>query len=72
MGNRYLRSLLVVGITSRVRQIRSHPERASKWLTSLLERKHARVATVAIANKTARIVWAVLARKEVQILIERT
>ena len=43
---------------------RSHPERASKWLTSLLERKPARVATVAMANKTARIVWAVLTRDE--------
>lgn len=64
MGDQYLRSLLVVGMTSLVRQTRSHPERASKWLTSLLERKAARVATVAMANKTARIVWAVLTRNE--------
>ena len=64
MGDQYLRSLLVVGMTSLVRQARSHPERASKWLTSLLERKAARVATVAMANKTARIVWAVLTRNE--------
>ncbi len=62
MGDQYLRSLLVVGMTSLVRQTRSHPERASKWLTSLLERKPARLATVAMANKTARIVWAVLTR----------
>ena len=64
MGDQYLRSLLVVGMTSLFRQTRSHPERASKWLTSLLERKPARVATVAMANKTARIVWAVLTRDE--------
>ena len=64
MGDQYLRSLLVVGMTSLVRQTRSHPERASKWLASLLERKAARVATVAMANKTARIVWAVLTRNE--------
>lgn len=64
MGDQYLRSLLVVGTTSLVRQTRSHPERASKWLASLLERKPARVATVAMANKTARIVWAVLTRNE--------
>ena len=64
MGDQYLRQLLVVGMTSLVRQTRSHPERASKWLTSLLERKPARVATVAMANKTARIVWAVLTRNE--------
>ena len=64
MGDQYLRSLLVVGMTSLVRQTRSHPERASKWLASLLERKPARVAIVAMANKTARIVWAVLTRNE--------
>jgi transposase len=64
MGDQYLRSLLVVGMTSLVRQTRSHPESASKWLTSLLERKAARVASVAMANKTARIVWAVLTRDE--------
>ena len=64
MGDQYLRQLLVVGMTSLVRQTRSHPERASKWLTSLLERKPARVATVAMANKTARIVWAVLTRDD--------
>ena len=64
MGDQYLRSLLVVGMTSLVRQTRSHPERASKWLTGLLESKPARVATVAMANKTARIVWAVLTRNE--------
>jgi transposase len=64
IGDQYLRSLLVVGMTSLVRQTKSHLERASKWLTSLLERKPARVATVAMANKTARIVWAVLTRNE--------
>ncbi len=64
MGDQYLRQLLVVGMTSLVRQTRSHPERANKWLTVLLERKPARLATVAMANKTARIVWAVLTRDE--------
>ena len=64
MGDQYLRSLLVVGMTSLVRQTKSHPERASKWLISLLERKPARLATVAMANKTARIVWTVLTRNQ--------
>ena len=64
MGDQSLRQLLAVGMTSLVRQTRLHPERASKWLTSLLERKPARVAPVAMANKTARIVWAVLTRNE--------
>ncbi len=64
MGDQYLRQFLVVGMTSRVRQARSNPERASKWLTALPERKPARMATVATANKTARIAWAVLTKKE--------
>ena len=64
MGDRYLRQLLVVGMTSLVRQTRTHPERADKWLASLLQRKPARLATVAMANKTARVIWAVLTRTE--------
>lgn len=64
MGDQYLRQLLVLGATSLVRQVRSHPERANKWLAALLERKPARLATVAMANKTARIVWAVLTKNE--------
>ena len=66
MGDQSLRSLLVVGMTLLVRKARSHPERANKWLTSLLECKPARVATVAMGNKTARIVWAVLIRRSLQ------
>lgn len=64
MGDQYLRKLLVIGMTSRVRAAKSHPERADPWVANLLERKPARVATVAMANKTARIVWAVLTRGE--------
>ena len=64
MGDRYLRQLIVVGMTSRVRQGTSHPERADPWLADLLQRKPARLATVAMANKTARIMWAVLTRNE--------
>jgi transposase len=64
MGDQYLRLLLVVGMTSFVRQTKSHPERASKWLISLLERKPAGMATVAMAKKTARVVQAVLTRNE--------
>tara|TARA_R100000789_G_C3001671_1_gene148981 strand:- start:241 stop:1266 length:1026 start_codon:yes stop_codon:yes gene_type:complete len=64
MGDRYLRQLIVVGMTSRVRQVAPHPERADPWLTKLLQRKPARLATVAMANKTARIMWAILTRDE--------
>lgn len=64
MGDRYLRQLLVVGMSSRARLARSHPERTDVWTLSMLERKPTRLATVAMANKTARIIWAVLTRGE--------
>lgn len=62
MGDRYLRKLLVVGATSVVRRARTADTAAANWVRCLLERKPARLVTVAMANKTARIVWAVLAR----------
>jgi len=64
MGDRYLRKLLVVGATSVVRRARTADTTAANWVRNLLERKPARLVTVAMANKTARIVWAVLARGE--------
>lgn len=64
MGDRYLRRLLVIGMTARVRAARSRPDRADPWMTSLLESKPVRLVTVAMANKTARIIWAVLTRNE--------
>ena len=65
MGDRYLRKLLVVGATSVIRRARTGALAAAPWIRSLLERRPARVVTVAMANTTARIVWAVLARGEV-------
>ena len=65
MGDRYLRKLLVVGATSVIRRARTGALAAAPWIRSLLERRPARVVTVAMANKTARIVWAVLARGQV-------
>ena len=65
MGDRYLRKLLVVGATSLVRRARHKPETADQRLVALLERKPVRVATVAMANKMARIVWALMMRGEV-------
>ena len=62
-GDGYLRKLLVVGATSVIRRARTRPE--AVWLNALLERKPARVVTVAQANKTARIAWAILTRDDV-------
>jgi transposase len=65
MGDRYLRKLLVVGATSVIRRARTSTHGAAVWIRSLLERRPARVVTVAMANKTARIAWALLARGSV-------
>jgi transposase len=60
MGNAYLRTLLVIGATAVIRYARQKPS----WVTGLLARKPARLASVALANKTARIAWALLAKRE--------
>ena len=60
-GDRYLRKLLVVGAAAVVQQARRHPDK-HPWLIELLARRPAKVAIVALANKMARIAWAVLAR----------
>jgi transposase len=65
MGDGYLRKLLVVGATSVIRRAGDNPSATGGWVRSLMERKPARVVTVAMANKTARIAWAILARGEV-------
>jgi len=64
MGDRYLRHLLVVGATAIVRYTRRKATAVSAWASQLLERKPARLVTVAVANKMARIAWAVMAREE--------
>jgi transposase len=64
MGDQYIRRLLVLGMTSRIRSIRTEPEKFDPWFADILERKPSRVAAVAMANKTARIMWAVLTRNE--------
>ena len=64
MGDRYIRNLMVVGMTSRIKQIKTAPERFDPWFSDILERKPAKLAAIAMANKTARIIWAVLARNE--------
>ena len=63
MGDKYLRKLLIVGMRSRVRRAKQNPT-VDPRLADLLARKPTRVATVAMANKTARIIWAIMARGE--------
>ncbi len=64
MGNGYLRSLIVVGATSMIRYAREKGAVSARWINALLEKKPARLVSVAVANKTARIAWALLVRKE--------
>lgn len=59
-GDRSLRRLLVLGASSWLRQVRAKPDKGSAWVNGLLARRPVRVAVVAQAAKTARIVWAVL------------
>jgi transposase len=65
MGDQYLRKLLIVGMTALVRNAKYRPERADPRLVHFTARKPTRVATVALANKTARIVWAIMTRGDV-------
>jgi transposase len=60
-GDRYLRRILVVGAHAVLKRARQQPER-HPWLTQLLARKPFRVVAVALANKMARIAWALLVK----------
>ena len=64
MGDRYLRRLLVNGMTSQLRWARLNPD-AHPWVAGLLRRKPAKLVAVAMANKAARIAWVVMTRDEV-------
>ncbi|MCP4317694.1 MAG: IS110 family transposase [Hyphomicrobiales bacterium] len=64
MGDRYLRHLLVIGATAVLRYTSRKATPISLWANRLLERKPARLVTVAVANKMARIAWAVMSREE--------
>jgi transposase len=63
-GNERLRQLLFVGAMSVVRFAKPGSKSASAWLLQLLERKPRKLAAVALANKMARIIWAMMARGE--------
>ncbi len=62
MGDKYLRQMLIVGATALVQCAKEKPGTVDPRFVALLARKPARVASVAIANKMARVAWAVMAR----------
>jgi transposase len=58
-GNRYLRQMLVVGAMAVIRHAERHGSKRA-WLIELMKRRAKKVAAVALANKTARMVWAMM------------
>lgn len=64
MGNRYVRRLLVLGATSMTRVAGKRKGVLAEWIVALRAKKPYRVVTVALANKLARIVWAVMTTGE--------
>ena len=58
-GNSYLRQLLVVGAMAVIRYAERHGTRRP-WLVQLMARRTTKIAAVALANKTARMVWAIM------------
>jgi transposase len=63
-GDKYIRCLLVSGAVAVLRHTRNRTTKDAAWVRGLLARRPAKVTAVALANKTARIAWAVMARGE--------
>src|SRR5262244_2226755 len=63
-GDRYLRSLFTAGALAVIRYANIHGTRHRPWLTALLARRPTKVAAIALANKIARMAWAMMAKGE--------
>ncbi len=63
-GDVYLRTLLTHGARALIRLAGDPSKHGYDWVRGLLARRHANIAAIALANKNARIAWAVLARQE--------
>jgi len=59
-GDKYVRTLLIHGARSALRVAPGKTDRISRWAVALAERSHMNVAATALANKTARVAWAML------------
>ena len=63
-GDRYLRSLFTAGALAVIRYAKIHGTQHRPWLTALLARRPTKVAAIALANKIARMVWAMMVKGE--------
>jgi transposase len=63
-GDRYLRSLFTAGALAVIRYAKVHGTKHRPWLTALLARRPTKVAAIALANKIARMAWAMMAKGE--------
>lgn len=63
-GDTYLRTLLIHGARAVVKAAAKKDDTQSRWINALVKRRNANIAAVAVANKNARIVWALLTRGE--------
>jgi transposase len=63
-GDRYLRSLFTAGALAVIRYARIHGTKPRPWLAALLARRPTKVAAIGLANKIARIAWAMMVRGE--------
>ena len=61
-GDCYLRSLFTAGALAVIRYAKIHGTKHRPWLTALLARRPTKVAAIALANKIARMAWAMMAR----------
>ena len=59
-GDSYLRKLMIHGARAVMRHAKNRDDNLSQWINELATRKHVNVATVALANKTARVAWALV------------